>query len=103
MLKRTLIAAATAVAVTGSALTAAAPANAAPQGYVEVGNWKGGGQWKGPGRWHKGPKHRNWRRACSPVVRWKWVGRRHGHWQPIVVGWDCHRGRGHHRGHKKWH
>lgn len=104
MLKRTLIAAATAVALTGTALTTAAPAAAAPASSIEI-SWKGGhGDWKRHGGKHRGYKKRGPRRACQPIIRWKKVGYRyHRRWQPVVVGWDCHRGRGGHRGHRKWH
>lgn len=106
MLKKTLIAAATAVALAGIAISTAAPAAAAPAGITEIawkGGWNGGNQWRAP----KHGGHKNWtpRRRCEPIVRWKKVGYRyHRRWQPVVVGWDCHRGhRGHKGGYRKWH
>lgn len=121
MLKKTLIAAATAVALTGSVVATAAPAAAASATTIEIsgkGGWNGHNQWKGHGGKYGGHKnkyggHKKWnpRRACQPIIRWKKVGYRyHRRWQPIVVGWDCHRGRGgpkgpNHWGHNngKWH
>lgn len=110
MLKKTLIAAATAVALAGVAASTAAPAAAAPAGITDIswnGGWNGGNQWKAPQ--HGG--HKNWkpRGRCEPIVRWKKVGyRHHRRWQPIVVGWTC--GHGDHKGHRggndwnwKWH
>jgi hypothetical protein len=112
MLKKTLIAAATAVALAGVATSTAAPAAAAPAGITDIswnGGWNGGWNsgWNGGNQW-KGPKrgsHKNWkpRRRCEPIVRWKKVGYRyHRRWQPVVVGWDCHRGYRGHRGHNNW-
>jgi len=106
MLKKTLIAAATAVALAGTALTAVAPAAAAPAGTIDIswqGGWNGQGQWNGQGDWkggkHGGHKQWNPRRACEPIIRWKQVGYRyHRRWQPIVVGWNCHGGHGGHKG-----
>jgi hypothetical protein len=96
MLKRTLIAAATAAALAGIAIATAAPVAAAPAGYLEV---HGPSQWKGSGNWNGG-KNFGWhRKSCEPIVRWKRVGHHYRkHWQPVVVGWDCDRGRGPHRG-----
>lgn len=113
MLKRKLIAAATAVALTGSAVATAVPAAAqsvvatnapitAQAGYVEINHkgtkWKKAGQkrWKKSGKWKgHGPKYgyKHWkpRRACHPIVRWRLVGYRYNkHWKKVVVGWDCH-------------
>jgi hypothetical protein len=108
MLKKTLIAAATAVAMAGAAVATTAPAAAAPAGHTDV-SWKGGGksqnQWKAPK--HGGHKNWNRRQACQPIVRWKQVGYHyHRRWQPIVVGWNC--GHGGYKGYKgqnkrKWH
>jgi len=102
MLKKTLIAAATAVALTSVAAATAAPAAAAPAGITDVswkGGWNSGNQWNEPK--HRGHKNWNPRRSCEPIVRWKKVGYRyHRRWQPIVVGWDCHRGHGGGKGHK---
>lgn len=107
MLKKILIAAATAVALAGTAVATMAPAVAAPANTVDISwqnGWNGGGQWSGGNH----GRHKSWnpRRACEPVIRWKKVGYRyHRRWQPIVVGWDCHRGsRGHKGGNNwKWH
>jgi hypothetical protein len=100
MLKKTLIAAATAVALTGAAVSTAVPASAATAGTTDVswnGGWNGQNQWKGSR--HGGHKNWNARRACEPIIRWKKVGYRyHRRWQPIVVGWNC--GHGGHKGHK---
>jgi opacity protein-like surface antigen len=96
MLKRTLIAAATAAALAGTAIAAAAPAAAASAGYMEM---HGPGQWKGSGQWNGGQKYSGHRKSCEPIVRWKMVGHHYRkHWQPVVVGWDCDFGRSHHRG-----
>jgi hypothetical protein len=107
MLKKTLIAAATAVALTGATVPTAAPAAAAPAGIAEIswnGGWNGGDQWTGS----KHGGHKDWRprRVCEPIIRWKKVGYRyHRRWQPIVVGWNC--GHGGHKGHNDqnwtWH
>jgi hypothetical protein len=95
MFKKTMIAAATAVALTGAAVATSTPAAAAPAATIEV-------AWGGPGFNHGGYKHRSPRRACEPIIRWKKVGYRyHRRWQPVVVGWNCHRG--YHKGHKRWH
>jgi hypothetical protein len=104
MLKKTLIAAATAVVLAGAGVsTTTASAAAATAGVTEI-SWKG--RWSGPDYW-KGPRHgsyKNWRprRVCEPIIRWKNVGYRyHRRWQPIVVGWDCHHRRGHWN--RRWH
>jgi hypothetical protein len=101
MLKRTIVAAATAAALAGAALATAAPAAAAEAGFIEMhgpGQWQGNGQWNGPGQWHGGndqwrhgkKKFKQVRRSCEPIVRWVWSG--HGHpKRPIVVGWNCDR------------
>jgi hypothetical protein len=95
MLKRILIAAATAAALAGgTAVATAAPVTSAPASYIEI---HGSGQWNGPGRWDGGRKYGGPRKSCQPIVRWKKVGHHHRrHWQPVVVGWDCNFGRRHH-------
>jgi hypothetical protein len=102
MLKRSFIAAATAVALAGAAFATAAPAAAGQAGFIEVhGQWPGQGQWNGPGQWHGGKgqwhhgkkKYKQVRRSCDPVIRWVWRGH---HKKPIVVGWRCDFPRRHH-------
>lgn len=92
-----LIAAATAVALTGAAV---APAAAATSGYIEVkgpGSWNGPGQWKGHGPKQGRYQHRGSRKSCEPIIRWKKIGfHHHRRWQPIVVGWDCKYGKPQH-------
>jgi len=113
MLKKSLIAAATAVVLAGSAFATATGATAASASSIEIstkGGWSGHGQWNGHDNWkgHSSGKHgghKKWkpRQACQPIIRWKKVGYRyHRRWQPIVVGWNCH---GKYGGHKngKWH
>ena len=101
MMKRILIAAATAAVLATGTLVATAPAIAAPTDIVKVGgpgqwqgnNWNGGkGQWHGgQGQWHGALKWQA-RKACEPIVRWRLVGYHwRKHWQPVVIGWDCHR------------
>ena len=91
MLKTTLIAAVTAIAITGGAFATAAPAAAAPAGYITVHGTHHSNHW------HKRPGHgKPWvkrARHCEPIIRWQRVGY-HKH-RPVVVGWDC--GRRHHR------
>ena len=114
MLKRTLIAAATAAALAGAALATAAPSAATEAGFIQVsgqwpgyGQWQGNGQWNGPGQWHGGDnqwrhgkkKFKHVRRSCEPIIRWVWG---HGHHKkPIVVGWRCDRPR-HHNWNPYW-
>lgn len=101
MLKKSLIAIATAIALTGGAIAAAAPAAAGPAGVIEV---HGSGQWKGHGHRRGAHKYKRQRHSCTPVIRWKKVGYHHRrHWKRVVVGWNCNHGRRHQRWNWRWH
>ena len=95
MLKKSLIAVATAVVLTGTAIAATTPASAAPTGYIEI---HAGSQWKGQSHRRGEFRRHRPRQACTPVIRWQMVGyRHHRHWQKVVVGWNCNHGRRHNR------
>lgn len=106
MLKKTLIVAATAVALTGSVVATAAPVATASVNTIDIsvkGGWNGHHEWNGHGGKYGGHKKWHPRHACQPIIRWKKVGYRyHRRWQPIVVGWNCHSGRGGHKSYKNW-
>jgi len=92
MLKTTLIAAVTAITMTGGALATAAPAAAAPAGYATTHGPDHRNHWQRPGHgkpWVKRARH------CEPIIRWQRVG--YHKQRPVVVGWDCG-----HRHHRHW-
>jgi hypothetical protein len=104
MLKKTLLATATAGMIAAGALATAGSAAAAPHG--PYGGPNGGFQFGGPNwtfQFNAGPRHHP-KRICKPVFRqvkwWDRYGR--PHWKRVAVGRKCFIVRPHHNRHHNW-